>query len=381
MATWLAIRKPVTGLRGQILKCMAFLIPLGIWCAISYCPYIWHPLIEVVSVGDSTDMIVGQTWEPQYFNQENERIRAEGKSPAVGRRANPPYLPEPHNVAKAMVKAFTEKPRKGDPWFHESLLQSFRTIFVGFTLAAMLAIPLGILCGTFDFLAKLTEPYIDFIRYMPAPVFGPLTVAVLGIFVAPKIAIVFIGVFFCMVLVVSNTTRSIDPALLEAAQTLGAKRVGLIFNVIVPGILPALYKDIRILLGSAWTYLMVAELIGELNGLSMFIYQQGRYRRFDNVFAGILIIGCAGFLTDQLLAFVGTLIFPWTPETNHRARRWFQWLGFITRPVEGSHPKPLQPEEIAAVHRRAGVVGSVEAVLAGAEVQADDEQEFTHAGH
>ena len=140
---------------------------------------------------------------------------------------------------------------------------------------------------------------------------GALAVAVLGIYQAPKIAIIFIGTFFQQVLIIANTTRKLDPSLLEAAQTLGAKNLALLFRVVVPGILPDLYKDMRILLGWAWTYLIVAELIGTSSGITWFITQQARYKNFDNVFAAIMIIGIIGLLTDLLLAWLGRRIFPW----------------------------------------------------------------------
>jgi NitT/TauT family transport system permease protein len=146
---------------------------------------------------------------------------------------------------------------------------------------------------------------------MPAPAFGALSVAILGIEDAPKIAIIFIGTFFQMVLVIANTTRSLPAPLLEAAQTLGAKRRQLLLSVVVPGVLPLLYRDLRILLGWAWTYLIVAELIGASSGISFFIYQQAKYRNYDNVYAAIIIIGLIGLLTDIGLKYLGRLFFPW----------------------------------------------------------------------
>jgi len=136
-------------------------------------------------------------------------------------------------------------------------------------------------------------------------------VAVLGIYQAPKIAIVFIGTFFQQVLVIANTTRKLDIAMLEAAQTLGAKNKALLFKVVVPGVLPDLYRDMRILLGWAWTYLIVAELVGTSSGITWFITQQARYKNFDNVFAAIIMIGIIGLTFDILLAAIGSRLFPW----------------------------------------------------------------------
>ncbi len=160
-------------------------------------------------------------------------------------------------------------------------------------------------------MARLTEPFIEFFRYLPAPAFGALAVAVLGINDAPKIAIIFIGTFFQQVLVVANTTRRLDPALLEAAQTLGAKPRQLLWRVVVPGIITDLYSDMRVLLGWAWTYLIVAELIGVSSGITFFINQQAKYRAYDHVFASIILIGLIGLTTDVILASIGRQLFPW----------------------------------------------------------------------
>ena len=212
---------------------------------------------------------------------------------------------------------------------HESLWHSCQIIFLGFLYAALLGVPLGILCGTFGLFSRLFEPFVDFVRYMPAPVFGALAVAVFGLADEPKITIIFIGTFFQMVLVVANTTRQVDVGLLHAAQTLGANNRQLLTHVVIPGALPLLYRDMRILIGWAWTYLVVAELIGEKSGISAFIYQQQRYRHFDNVYASIIMIGLIGLVCDQILAWLGRYLFPWesgNPALSRllgRLRGWF----------------------------------------------------------
>jgi NitT/TauT family transport system permease protein len=94
-------------------------------------------------------------------------------------------------------------------------------------------------------------------------------------------------------------------------MTLGAKRLSLLFRVVVPGIVTHLFRDMRILLGWAWTYLIVAELIGTSTGITWFITQQARYKNFDNVYAAIMMIGVLGLATDLLLAWLGRRIFPW----------------------------------------------------------------------
>ena len=241
----------------------------------------------------------------------------EDKVIPTGKRANPIYLPAPHEVAKAFVTSFTTEPqRRSEKWLHESLWHSITIIFWGFVLSSLIGVPLGVLCGTYAAVSRLHEPFIEFFRYLPAPAFGALAVAILGIHDAPKIAIIFIGTFFQQVLVVANTTRKLDISLLEAALTLGAKRLQLLFKVVIPGILPDLYRDLRILLGWAWTYLIVAELIGTSSGITWFITQQARYKNFDNFFAAIMMIGIIGLLSDMILAKLGKYFFPWEKSAN-----------------------------------------------------------------
>ncbi len=235
-----------------------------------------------------------------------------------GRPANPVYLPAPHEVVMQGYRDFTKETDPDKPSMWQRYKHSLRIVFFGFLLSALVGVPIGILCGTFDFFSKLFEPFIDFFRYMPAPAFSTLLVAVFLAHDAPKIALVFLGTFFQMVLVVANTTRQLDASLIEAAQTLGAKTLTMIRRVIVPGILPELFNDMRILLGWSWTWLVIAELIGVKSGLTEFIETQGRWRNFDSVFPVIIMIGVTGFVTDQILASLRKYLFPWTPESAEK---------------------------------------------------------------
>ena len=234
--------------------------------------------------------------------------------------ANPVYLPAPHEVFKAGLRDFRAEVPAGEPTMMDRYKHSLRVIIAGFLWSCLIGIPLGILCGVFDFFSKLLEPFVDFFRYMPAPTFSTLLVAVLLAGDAPKVALVFIGTVFQMILVVSKTTRLLDSSLLEAAQTLGAKPRQMIGSVVIPGIMPNLYNDLRILLGWAWTWLVIAELIGVKSGLTEFIETQGRFRNFDRGFPIIILIGVTGFVTDQVLAWLHGVLFPWAGRSGKLSR-------------------------------------------------------------
>jgi len=295
-----------------VLWLLAFALPVLVWSAFSYVPFLWHPVMHVTDPGDVSWFTPDMLIDRHEFAREAAKVAAAGGRPPAGYRANPIYLPAPHQVARALYTAFTTKPiLRGDTWLHESLWLSIQTIFWGFVISSAIGVPLGILCGSYAALARLTEPLVDFIRYMPAPAFGALMVAIFGIYQQPKIAIIFIGTFFQQVLVVANTVRKVDPALIEAAQTLGAKRRNLVWRVIVPASMPDLYNDLRILLGWAWTYLIVAEVVGTMSGITYFINQQAKYRIYDHVYAAIGMIGILGLTMDAGLAWLGRRLFPW----------------------------------------------------------------------
>jgi NitT/TauT family transport system permease protein len=290
----------------------SFLIPLLIWCAVSYLPFIWHPKMQIEAPGGVDYFRAGMLVDKSVFKDELTNMQVQNLGLPTGIPANPIYLPAPHEVAKAFYTVFTKEPEQKDlPWLHQSLWHSITIIFWGFLISSLIGVPLGILSGTYSTIARLNEPFIEFFRYLPAPAFGALAVAVLGIYDAPKISIIVIGTLFQQILIIANTTRKLDATIVEAALTLGTSRLRMLSRVVVPGILPDLYRDQRILLGWAWTYLIVAELIGTSSGITWFITQQARYQHFDNVFAAIMMIGILGFGMDILLGKLGRRLFPW----------------------------------------------------------------------
>lgn len=316
-SSWKSPRTELDKGSKRFLVFTSFALPILLWCLVSYAPFIWHPQVEITQPGGVSYFREGTLVDKEVFALEVDKILE--KTPDIaqselpqGIPSNPVYLPAPHEVVTAFYTAFTTPPkRSSEPWLHESLWHSIQVIAWGFFWAMLFGVPLGVLAGTYNAASHVIEPFTEFFRYLPAPAFGALAVAILGIYDAPKIAIIFIGTFFQMVLIVAATTRKFNIALIEASLTLGCKGGRMIRRVIMPGILPDLYRDMRILLGWAWTYLIVAELIGTSSGITWFITQQARYKNFDNVFAAILIIGIIGLVTDIILAQIGKRLFPW----------------------------------------------------------------------
>ncbi len=218
---------------------------------------------------------------------------------------DPVFLPGPQAV---VLKTWTWATETG--LLEDVGISTYRVV-AGFLLSAVIALPLGLLIGTFRSVQALLEPLTDFVRYMPAVAFIPLVMLWVGIDEASKIAIIFIGTFFQMVLMVAEDVRRVPAAQIEAAQTMGANRLELIEKVILQSAKPALMDTLRITMGWAWTYLVVAELVAANSGLGYAILRAQRFLQTDTIFAGIIVIGLIGLLTDQLFRWAHRRAFPW----------------------------------------------------------------------
>lgn len=450
---WFAVRRELSPKRAAVLTAISFALPLLIWSAVSYLPFLWHPDIQLQLSANRNDVttiyVAGDRLSRGFFPEFQEAVRVQNealseqlasedplagasesavrrankkvirhlaplliqngwlkggqstddgaiyeawreiatgvrspKRPGLsdenlelvkanweimsavsphydsdnfvstplyslipqGRASNPDYLPAPDKVLSSGIKIFNI-PAEGDrPSMIQRVGHSLQIVFGGFLLAALIGVPIGVVCGTYPFFSRLVEPFTDFFRYMPAPTFSTLLVAIFLAHDAPKIALVFVGTFFQLVLVVANTTRRLDMPLLEAAQTLGASQHQLLTKVVLPGILPSLYDDLRILLGWAWTWLVIAELVGVKSGLTEFIETQGRFRNFDLVFPVIILIGLIGFFTDQLLSIIKGVVFPYTEEgataASHPLVKAILFLPRLVRRLLSGAPQP-----------------------------------------
>ncbi|HEY4075363.1 MAG TPA: ABC transporter permease [Rhizomicrobium sp.] len=293
---------------------LSFVLPVVVWSIVSYVPAVWHPQVNITDPGSVDYLQVDMRMDRAGFDEAVREAKRAHQAVPQGHPANPIYLPAPDEVARAFYTSFTTPPQTTDgEWLSQSLWHSIQIIFWGFVISSIIGVPLGVLCGTYAAIARISEPFIEFFRYLPAPAFGALAVAILGIYDGPKITIIVIGTLFQQVLIISNTTRKLDIALVEASLTLGARNSQLLWHVVLPGILPDLYRDQRILLGWAWTYLIVAELIGTTSGITWFITQQARYQHFANVYAAIMMIGIIGLGFDMILAAIGRRVFPYDP--------------------------------------------------------------------
>jgi NitT/TauT family transport system permease protein len=222
-----------------------------------------------------------------------------------GRFVDPLFLPSPGRVFQAGVDLFLELE------FTTDILNSVYRVMMGFIIAAIIGVPIGLIMGTFKVAEAFTEPVVGFVRYMPASAFIPLFILWLGIGDVEKIAIIFVGSFFQLVLMVAVVAKNVHKDMLETAYTLGAKRFQVIRKVLLPASLPGIVDTLRIIVGWAWTYIIVAELVASASGIGYMIISSQRMLRTGNIIFGILTIGMLGLLTDFFSKWLYNKLFPW----------------------------------------------------------------------
>ena len=181
----------------------------------------------------------------------------------------------------------------------------------GFLIAAALALPLGVAMGAYKPVEAFFEPFVSFARYLPASAFIPLLILWAGIGEAQKLAVIFIGSFFQLVLMIAVAVGNTRRDLVEAALTLGARDTGILGRVLIPSAAPSIFEILRLVLGWAWTYVIVAELVGAESGIGHMIMDSQRLLDTGQMIFGIVCIGVIGLLSDLLFKWANQRLWPW----------------------------------------------------------------------
>lgn len=181
----------------------------------------------------------------------------------------------------------------------------------GFVLAAIVAVPIGILMGAYKSVEAFLEPFVSFARYLPASAFIPLLILWAGLGEAQKLLVIFIGSVFQIILMVAVAVGNTRRDLVEAAYTLGAGDAGVVRRVLIPMNAPEIAEILRLVLGWAWTYVIVAELIGSSAGIGHMIIESQALMATGQIIFGIIVIGVIGLMSDYVFKTVNRWLFPW----------------------------------------------------------------------
>ncbi|HJQ25465.1 MAG TPA: ABC transporter permease [Blastocatellia bacterium] len=220
------------------------------------------------------------------------------------------FLPPLEDLPIAIWGMFANEGIAGD------ILISCLRVAAGFVAALLLATPLGIWMGYSPRAQRTFEPILGFIRYMPVPVFIPLCILWFGSGDLEKVIIIFLGTFFQLTLMVQDAALSVRRDFYEAAIMLGAPRRALIFRVLWPAALPQIFDSYRVCIGWAWTYLIVAEIVGARAGIGFYIIKAQRYLMVPQIFAAMILIGVLGMTTDLLMGAAHRRLFRWSERNT-----------------------------------------------------------------
>jgi NitT/TauT family transport system permease protein len=217
------------------------------------------------------------------------------------------FLPSPMAVWRAGVDMATSGQLLTDTW------ASVRRILIGFGLAIVVSVPLGLLMGSFRAGQALFEPVVGLLRYLPASAFIPLLTIWLGIGEPSKAMLLFIGTVFFNTLMTADVVRQVPRALVDVSYTLGARRGELLRKVVVPHSLPGMIDAIRVNAAAAWNFVVVAELINSQEGLGYRIARSQRFLQSDRIFAVLLVIAIIGLAIDLALRMTRDRVGRWVP--------------------------------------------------------------------
>jgi NitT/TauT family transport system permease protein len=182
----------------------------------------------------------------------------------------------------------------------------------GFALAALVAVPLGIAMGAYKPIEAFFEPFVSFARYLPASAFIPLLILWAGLGETQKLLVIFLGSVFQIILMVATTVAATRRDLVEAAYTLGSTERSVVRRVLIPANAPSIAEILRLVLGWAWTYVIVAELIGASEGIGHMIVESQALLATGQMIFGIIVIGFIGLISDFLFKAANAKLFPWT---------------------------------------------------------------------
>lgn len=215
------------------------------------------------------------------------------------------FLPVPDAVITKGLSLAAD----GSLWVH--LWASVKVVLLGFILSAAIAVPLGLYMGTYTIVRSALEPLVNFIRYLPVTSLVPLFILWIGIGLEQRITVIFFGTFFQQLVMIADESRGISRDLVNASYTLGTKRSEVVWHVIFPAALPGIIDTLRVTMGWAWTYLVVAELVAANSGLGYLSLKAMRGFQVDTIFLAVALIGILGLISDLTFRLIRRTVTPW----------------------------------------------------------------------
>jgi NitT/TauT family transport system permease protein len=220
----------------------------------------------------------------------------------------PLFLPAPTDIAQAMVQMFQ------DPTIWIDLQTSGQEFLLGYGLAVVVGLPLGLLTGRYQRLAWSLDPFISFFYSMPRIALVPLLIIWFGIGIYSKVAVVFLGAFFPIAINTMAGIRSLDPALLRAARSFGASELQVFRTIALPGSVPFTLTGLRLGVGHALVGVVVGELVAAQHGIAQRMSVAGTTFQVPTMFAALIVISGTGVVVTMILQRFERRFDAWRPQ-------------------------------------------------------------------
>lgn len=225
-------------------------------------------------------------------------------------------IPSPYEVGEYMVDFAW-----GGIWddafsgtLHIHLLASMSRVYGGFALAALVAVPLGILIGRNETVRGLLDPFLQLMRPVPVTAWLPLSMILFGLGARSAFFLVFLGAFYPILLNTVFGVRGVEKRLFEAASMLGCSPSAQFYKVVLPAATPSIFTGLRLGLGLAWFVIVVGEMTGVPQGLGAVIMDGRTLSRTELVICGMIVIGIAGYISDRIVVMIMNRLLRWSPS-------------------------------------------------------------------
>jgi NitT/TauT family transport system permease protein len=218
-------------------------------------------------------------------------------------------VPSPFDLLAQAVSLFNTGYVSAPLYAH--VAASLTRTLIGFSLAVLLGVPLGLMIGRVKNLEAVFFPWFAFLRPIPAIAYVPLVILWFGIGEFSKISVIFFSSFLYITVQTIAAVKGVPEQLLRAGSSLGAKHRKLFLYVILPAALPQILTGIRIGSALSWTLVVAAELVAAQVGLGYMIMDAATFFRVKDVYVGLIAIGIIGFLLESTIAFVEQRVVHW----------------------------------------------------------------------
>lgn len=223
------------------------------------------------------------------------------------------FFDSPIGVIQTIITKISSKKPDGG-LLHQHVWESAKVVWLGFALAAVIGIPLGLFMGWFRLCDRIIRPLFELIRPIPSLAWIPICLLFLGIGIEARAVIIFTGCFVATVLNTYTGIRSTNQTLINVAKTCGATNFQTFVKIGIPSAMPMIFAGLKTSMGSAWGTIVAAEMLASSNGLGYMIQMGRSFGQVSLIMAGIIVIGILGFISSGLVSLVEGIVLKWRPK-------------------------------------------------------------------